>query len=123
SGIRISSAVLSMFRLLREELAEQTLFVLVFDAGEELVAERVDCLCTVEGQALIQLAAGEVAGRAAGLKERSDLCGEIYLRSGGRGGRRRRVRAGSTCRRRGGVKFRTIMRVELRTTIGVETED
>ena len=89
----MSNAPLSMFRLLREKFAQQTLFMLIFDAGEELVAERVDGLRAVEGQAPVHLAARKMAGRAAGLKERSDLSGKIYLRRGGRGGWRGRMRA------------------------------
>jgi hypothetical protein len=57
-------AVLILFGLLREEVANQLLLFLVFDAREEFRAELADRLGAVEGQALVHRASREVAGRA-----------------------------------------------------------
>jgi hypothetical protein len=60
--------------------------VLVFDAGEEFCPQLLDCFWTVKGQALVHLAASEMAGGAARLKERSHLSVEIYSHRCGRVG-------------------------------------
>src|ERR687887_1608145 len=85
-GIRRLRAVVSLFHLLREELANQAPFFLVRDAGEQLRAERLNRLRAVERQALVDRPAREMAGRASGLEERSNLRGEVYTRRRGRGG-------------------------------------
>ena len=46
--IKPDASIVFLSLLLREELANQTLFVFVFEASEKLRAERLDCLWTVE---------------------------------------------------------------------------
>src|ERR1051325_2284640 len=70
-------AVVILFRLLREEVSNQSLLFLVLDAREELRAELRYRLGLVEGKALVHRPALEVAGRAPGLKERPNLRVEV----------------------------------------------
>src|SRR5688572_21460712 len=63
------------------------LFVLL-DAREELGAELVDGLGTVEGELVVHLAAGEVTGLAALFEDGTDVACEIDFPRRGRGRRR-----------------------------------
>jgi hypothetical protein len=63
--------------LLREEVAYQAAFFFVFDASEQLRAERLDCRCLIEGHFLVDLAAAEVTRLTLGFKNGFDLRWEI----------------------------------------------
>jgi hypothetical protein len=63
-----------------QEGPEDLLLLRVPDTGEHLLPELVDGLRLVEGESLIHLAAFEVAGLAAGLKDGADLGLEVDRR-------------------------------------------
>ena len=66
-----------MWLLLREKVAYQAAFVLVFDTCKQLRAQRFNCLWTVERHTLVDFPAAEMARLAPGFKDRFDLRWEI----------------------------------------------
>ena len=56
-----------------EKFADQPLFLLVFDAGEEFRAELADRFRLVEGEFVVHLASLKMTGLATRLKYRFDL--------------------------------------------------
>jgi hypothetical protein len=63
-------------RLSREKLPDDTLFVLVLDAREQLCPQLSNCFWFIKRQLLIHLAALKVTGLAAGLEYRPDVRSE-----------------------------------------------
>ncbi len=65
--------------VLLEKLADEPLLLFVFDASEEFGAEFLDCLGSIERQALVHDTAAEVTRLAARGKDWFDLSIEVYL--------------------------------------------
>ena len=70
---RVDLSARILFGRLREEVADQTPFVFVFDAGKQFRAQRPDCFRTIERHLGIDLAAAEVTRLTLGFEEGFDL--------------------------------------------------
>ena len=70
---RLALVARILFGRLREEVADQTPFVSVFDARKQFRAQRFDCFGTIERHLRVDLAAAEVTRLTLRFKDGLDL--------------------------------------------------